>query len=216
MTVDMKIIGVDESGKGDFFGPLVIASFLAPDSKRDHLQRIGVKDGKAISDNKILDIDEYLRDNFPYSLKVIMPSEYNREYKKIKNLNKLLAFYHAEVIDSLYKINPANRAISDKFGKSELIENALLKRDCNIDLIQMVRGEAVIQVAAASIIARAGFIRGIQKLSEEIGFELPKGAAPKVDQAGRELVNSQGVEILEKVSKVHFKNYLKITTPTLL
>ena len=93
MPLDPKIIGVDESGKGDFFGPLVIAAFLAPQSKVDHLARIGVKDGKAITDKKVVEIDDYLRDNFPFALKVIMPEQYNREYEKIKTADPNIREY---------------------------------------------------------------------------------------------------------------------------
>ena len=215
MTVSKRVIGVDESGKGDFFGSLVIASFLAADSDIALLKALGVKDGKLISNKKILEIDFTLREDFDHSIIIIHPELYNKQYKKIKNLNILLAEGHADAITTLMAKSKADLAISDKFGKSELIEKALKERDCSIPLKQMVRGEAVTQVAAASIIARACFIREMERLSDEIGFDLPKGAAPKVDEAGRELVSQSGVEVLEKVSKLHFKNYHRIVNPTL-
>lgn len=215
MPQSKKVIGVDESGKGDFFGPLVIASFYAEDDDTIILRSLGVKDGKSISEKKILQIDEDLRADFKYSVRVIYPEEYNRLYKKIKNLNILLAEGHAHVIDDLSQRCDAELAISDKFGKSELIEDALEKRKNKIELRQFVKGESYIQVAAASILARAAFINAMYELSEKIGFDLPRGAAPLVDKAGRELVAERGDDILEKVGKLHFKNYKRITDLTL-
>ncbi len=211
-----RVIGVDESGKGDFFGPLVIAAFLADDSDSALLKAIGVRDGKLISDKKILEIDKELRADYPHAVIVVDPEKYNRIYKEIKNLNKLLAEGHADAISEILLTSEAELAISDKFGKSELVENALAQRGQTISLEQLVRGESIVQVAAASILARARFMNEMHRLSDELGFDLPRGAAPKVDQAGRQLVKLHGPKILEKVGKVHFKNYHRIVNPRLL
>ncbi len=216
MSAINHIVGVDESGKGDFFGSLVIASFLADTKDESRLKALGVRDGKLIANKKILEIDNTLRQDYPHKLVIFDPQKYNAMYKKIKNLNILLAEGHAEAIDTIACENSVDLAISDKFGKAELIENALKKRKCNIVLKQMVRGESVIQVAAASILARAAFLREMDRLSEIVQFELPRGAAPQVDSAGRELVAQQGVEVLTKVAKLHFKNYYRIVHPTLI
>jgi len=210
-----RIIGVDESGKGDFFGSLVIASFLADDKSIPELKALGVRDGKLISEKKILEIDKKLRDGFPYQVIVFTPEKYNRLYEKIKNLNILLAEGHALAIDQLIKKAPADLAISDKFGKTELIEKALLAKGQKVPIKQLVRGESIIQVAAASIIARARFIRELKALSEKYEFELPRGAAPKVDEAGRKFVRKHGVSFLSKVAKMHFKNYRRVVNPVL-
>lgn len=215
MADNTAIVGVDESGKGDFFGSLVVASFLATKNEESLLRTLGVRDGKLISNNKLLDIDERLRDDFEHHLVIFEPQKYNTLYKKIKNLNILLADGHAEAIESLCKSHSVDQAVSDKFGKTELIEDALRKRNCTVSLKQLVRGEAIIQVAAASIIARAGYLREMDRLSTKYNFELPRGAAPQVDSAGRELVDEQGVEVLEKVAKLHFKNYHRIVNPRL-
>ena len=184
MSFAPTIIGVDESGKGDFFGPLVIASFSASDDQVKKLTEAGIKDGKTISNNRIQLLDAYLRQNFAYAVVVIMPEDYNRIYEKIKNLNILLANGHADAIEEILKLAPADKVVSDKFGKTELLESALGKRRIDIELDQIVRGEAITQVAAASIIARAEYLNRMKQLSEEIGFDLPRGAAPQVDQAG--------------------------------
>lgn len=215
MPIINSVVGVDESGKGDFFGSLVIASFLAETKDESLLKTLGVRDGKLIANKKILEIDKVLRNDFPHTLVIFEPKKYNTMYDEIKNLNILLAEGHAEAIDSICRENSVDLAISDKFGKAQLIEDALSKRKCSVNLKQMVRGESVIQVAAASILARAGFLREMERLSENIQFELPRGAAPQVDAAGRELVAEQGVEVLKEVAKLHFKNYHRVVNPTL-
>ncbi|MEW5993534.1 MAG: ribonuclease HIII [Candidatus Zixiibacteriota bacterium] len=215
MPVARRIIGVDESGKGDFFGPLVVAAVLASDDAVDDLQHLGVRDGKLIADKKLLSIDLEIRRKFPHSLVVVTPEKYNRTYATIKNLNKLLAACHARAIASLLKKSPADMAISDKFGKPELVEDALQKLDVSITLEQVVRGEAILQVAAASILARAAFLRGIQRLSKDVGVELPKGAGAIVDEVGRKIAARQSPSIFEKIAKTHFKNYGRILRPQL-
>lgn len=215
MAGSRRVIGVDESGKGDFFGPLVIAAFLADDAEADKLVAGDVRDSKKIANNKLLTIDEALRARYPHKIVTIFPSEYNDRYEKIKNLNKLLAEGHAEAITDLHSEHPADLAISDKFGKTELIERQLGLRGCDIDLKQLVRGERIIQVAAASILARAAFLRAMEALSEEFAVHLPLGAAPQVDQAGREFLKIHPVSALRKVAKLHFKNYNRVINPGL-
>lgn len=211
MTASRVVIGVDESGKGDFFGPLVIAAFSAPDSACDGLVSLGVRDSKLIAEKKLLGIAASLRDNYPHELVVIGPEKYNELYSQIRNLNKLLAWGHARAIENLLLRQEADLAISDKFGKPELIEKALLKKGRTIEVQQLVRGEAITQVAAASILARAGFVGQMRRLSEQVGVTLPRGAGAEVDLAARRLVESQGAETLEKVAKTHFRNYQRAT-----
>ncbi len=210
-----QVIGVDESGKGDFFGPLVIAAFLAADDAIPGLVAIGVRDGKLLSDKRVLEISRTLRRDFIHSVVMIGPEKYNQLYEKIRNLNKLLAWGHAQAIENITSRTPAARAVSDKFGKAELVEQALARKNNEIEIRQFVRGESIVQVAAASIIARAAFIEAIDRMSAQYGLELPKGAAAKVDQAGRRLVQRHGTAILEKTAKIHFKNYQRIVNPRL-
>lgn len=210
-----RVIGVDESGKGDFFGPLIIGAFLASDGDLQKLQEIGVRDGKLIADKKLLMIDEQLRSSFPHAVVVYSPEEYNRQYASIKNLNKLLAKGHAQAIAVVLAKRKADLAISDKFGKSELVERALREMDVRIDLQQFVRGEEIIQVAAASILARAAFIREITKLSELLEMDIPRGAGAIVDEAGKRLARRPAFGGFNKIAKTHFKNYRRIVNPTL-
>lgn len=206
-----RVIGVDESGKGDFFGPLVIAACLASDEDLPVLREFGARDSKTISDTRLAVIDTQLRERFPHALEIILPSDYNRTYARVRNLNLLLADGHARVICRLNQEHPADLAISDKFGKPELVEQALRAQRCDIALRQLTGGEAILQVAAASIIARAAFLRELANLSATFACELPKGAAAHVDAAGRMFVKQHGAEALTRVAKVHFKNYARAT-----
>ncbi len=211
-----RIIGVDESGKGDFFGPLVVGGILIPDSDISELKELGVRDSKTLSDRRALEVDDALRARYPFALAVLLPREYNAEYASIRNLNILLARLHATVVSDLACQHDADLAISDKFGKPELIERELHRRDCLIEMKQIVRGESIPQVAAASIIARARFLREMSGLSERAGTILPKGAGSPVDEVGRRLVSQFGVEILNEFAKKHFKNYARSLKTSLL
>ncbi len=215
MASSRRVIGVDESGKGDFFGPLVVAAVLVPDEQRTALADLGVRDGKQIANRKLIALDSLIRERWPHAVVIVPPESYNRRYEDIRNLNKLLADCHAEAIHAVTAEHEADLAVSDKFGKPELIERALGKLRNGIELDQIVRGEAIPQVAAASIVARAGFLKAMQDMSGEYGMEFPRGAAPKVDQAGREFVRLFGPDQLPRVAKVHFKNFQRATKLTL-
>jgi ribonuclease HIII len=204
-----RIIGVDESGKGDFFGPLVVGGMLIPDSVIPELVTLGVRDSKLISDGRVLELDAILRNRYPHSLAILLPRDYNSVYQSIRNLNVLLARQHAAVITELARNHAADMAISDKFGKADHLEKALKEVGCRIELKQIVRGESIPQVAAASIIARACFLREMATLSDRAGIELPRGAGSPVDQAGRKLVGRFGPPILDDFAKTHFKNYAR-------
>jgi ribonuclease HIII len=204
------IIGVDESGKGDFFGPLVIAGVLVAEEELPIVSDIGVRDSKTISDGKIVGLAERIKKSFTHNLVVINPEKYNELYNKIRNLNKLLGWGHARVIENILAEKPAIAAISDKFGHDHFISDRLQKEGRKIELIQRVRGEAHPAVAAASILARAEFIWRMNSMSKKFSVSFPKGASAAVDEAGRKLVRSEGKEILGSVAKLHFKNYKKI------
>ena len=206
------IIGVDESGKGDFFGPLVIAGVFLEETDIPAITQLEVRDSKKISDNKIVAIAAAIRERFISDIVVITPEKYNQLYTRIRNLNKLLGWGHARVIENILTKKPAPAAISDKFGKDHFIIDNLQKQGREITLIQKVRGEAHPAVAAASILARAEFIHRMNGLSGEYGMTLPKGASAIVDNAGRVFIKKMGQSELEKVAKLHFKNYQKIMT----
>lgn len=215
MPADKRVIGVDEAGKGDFFGPLVVAGILIKESEYKKLAELGVRDSKLISDGKIVQIDEQLRSRFPHFVYVISPEDYNAQYLKIKNLNKLLAQAHSRVIAELNSKNGADKIILDKFGKAELVESQLAKKGIEIELLQVERGEQHAPVAAASILARTGFIGEMDKLSIKAGMEIPKGAASHVDEAARRILKKYGDKALSKFVKIHFKNFNRVLSPNL-
>lgn len=204
-------IGTDESGKGDYFGPLVVAAVLVNQEKEKELKEIGVRDSKQLSDNTIEELSQQIQMKYIYSLVVIGPEKYNQLYEKMKNLNRILAWGHARAIENVLIKTDCHRAVTDRFGDEKFVRNALMEKGKEITLEQRVHAEDDLAVAAASILARAEFVRRLKKISQEIGYQLPKGASREVEKAGKFLVEREGEEILKKVAKFHFK-----TTRTIL
>jgi ribonuclease HIII len=198
-------IGVDEAGKGDFFGPLCIAGVFSPNGGAEALHRLGVKDSKQLSDRTILSLSKKIRENFLCSVVRLFPQKYNELYRSFHNLNALLAWGHATAISELVEKSGCKVVIIDQFASEHLVKNALRKKRQEVELTQRHRAEEDPVVAAASILARAAFVEGIERLSQEVSFSLPKGAAPQVIEAGKQLVSAFGKEILGTVAKLHFK-----------
>ena len=206
--------GIDESGKGDFFGPLVIAGCCVDEKSAPLLRELGVCDSKQISSSKkITQLAAGIRRIVGQAHTVVMlkPETYNRLYSEIGNLNRLLAWGHARVIENLLTAVPeCPRMLSDKFGSESLIRRALMTKGRTIKLDQQVRAESDVAVAAASILARDGFLYAMNKLSEEVGIELPRGGGGNVKSIGRKLLTQHGPEIFEKCAKLHFKTYSEL------
>ncbi|MDD5598601.1 MAG: ribonuclease HIII [Victivallaceae bacterium] len=206
--------GVDESGKGDFFGPLVIAGVFVDEESQPLLRELGVKDSKTIkSAVQIKALATKIRQavNGKFTLVAIGPAAYNRLYGGFGNLNKLLAWGHARVIENLLEKAPeCQDVLSDKFAAEHLIKNVLQQKGRGIKLRQQTKAESDIAVAAASILARDGFLRAMEKLGTEAGMELPKGAGPQVLQTGETLARTQGVDALGNFAKLHFKTFQEI------
>lgn len=196
-------IGVDESGKGDFFGPLVIAAcYVGP----EHLAELeGVKDSKKLTDPIALKLAGKIRATCPHSVISIGPAKYNELYAKFNNLNSLLAWGHARAIENVLEQTPATRVISDEFAKGgHAVKRALFEKGKALEFVSAVRAEQDIAVAAASILARAEFLTRLKRLGEEFGVVLPKGASAVIDPGVR-FVKSQGADKLSQVAKMHFK-----------
>lgn len=203
-------IGTDESGKGDYFGPLVIGGVYVSPKTQGMLSELKVRDSKKISDNVIKDLDFHIRSHCIYSVVVIGPDKYNLLYNKMKNLNKLLAWGHARVIENILLRVDCKKAISDQFGSEGFIQNALMKLGKQIELKQTPHAEVDLGVAAGSILARAEFVKRMERLSEECGFELPKGASENVNAAARKVAEQMGTDALNRFVKLHFKNTGKV------
>lgn len=201
----VEIIGIDESGKGDYFGPLVIAGVFADRTTSIILKELGVTDSKKLSDEKIRKMAQKIRDICPYDIVIISNQRYNKLYESIGNLNKLLAWGHARVLENLLSRVDCSHALSDQFGQPELIKNALMSKGKNIDLQQRHRAEENIAVAAASVLARNEFIEKIDELEACYEMKFPKGASSKVLEAGIDFIRKYGEQELDKVAKLHFK-----------
>ncbi|RLE01843.1 MAG: ribonuclease HIII [Candidatus Aminicenantes bacterium] len=203
-------LGTDESGKGDYFGPLVVAGLFLPEGQEAVLAELGVRDSKKFSDARVQEMAQLLQRGYTYSLVVIGPEKYNALYAKMKNLNRLLAWAHARVIENILEKVDCRRVITDQFGDKIFVLNALMKKGRQIELIQKPKAEEDMAVAAASILARAEFLRRLYFLSQEIGLDLPKGASAKVEEVAYQLVKEKGQAILNRVAKVHFKTTQKV------
>ena len=206
-------IGVDESGKGDFFGPLVIAgAFLNEAAARDMME-IGVRDSKLIkSDARIAEIAKQIRTSSGCVTDVVAigPEKYNELHARMRNVNDILGWGHARVIENLLGRVDSPKAISDQFGNKRIIERALMERGRKIKLVQRHKAESDLAVAAASIIARDEFVVRLRRLGKEYGVKLPKGASAAVQEAGRELVAKHGRDALGRVAKTHFRTTQKV------
>jgi ribonuclease HIII len=214
------IIGTDESGKGDYFGPLVSAGVYVDANSAILLQHEGVRDSKKLSDARNIELAHKImiicKDKF--SLIEISPEKYNDLYdqftKENKNLNSLLAWGHARAIEEVLSKVDCKIAIADKFADERFIQSKLQERGRQLTLIQIHKGEQNIAVAAASILARARFIEKLSKLSLEYKVEFPKGASAAVINIARKLVKDCGRECLYKVAKLHFKTTQEVFSNT--
>jgi len=201
-------IGVDESGKGDFFGPLVIAGAYVDAGMARTLQDLGAMDSKRIgSDTRISAIaSDMRRAGVIHEVIVIGPERYNEMYGSFGNLNKLLAWGHAKVIENLLaRVPDCPRALSDQFANPRVLEKALQGRGKSIQLEQRTKAESDPAVAAASIFAREKFVKWLEEAGREYHVHLHKGVSPTVKSAAVELVQRHGREILAHVAKLHFK-----------
>ena len=222
-------IGTDEAGKGDYFGPLVVAGVYVDAECRETFSDLGITDGKKLSNRRIQNLAESMHCDYAKHIVVVerMPAEYNTLYaafrRRGQNLNHLLASLHAEAIQRLANSVGAKHALVDKFAKDELITGQLAQRANNtphlqrntaggvratpttlgMEIRQVTKGERDIAVAAASIIARDAFLTGMERLSETYQIRLPRGAY-QVVEAGREFVKLHGNDALQHVAKLHF------------
>ena len=202
-------MGIDESGKGDFFGPIVIVGVYVDASLVDRMLEMDVKESKKISsDRKVLEMGRDLRRLLGkrYSIVKIGPRAYNRLYAKMRNVNMILAWGHARAVENLLDILPdCPRAVSDQFGSKEQVERALMEKGRQIHLVQKHRAESDPAVAAASVIARESFVRSLMRMEDKYGISFPKGASAAVRQRGTELARKHAPAILLETAKCHFK-----------
>jgi len=201
--------GVDESGKGDFFGPLVISGVYVDRLIARKFLDTGVVDSKRIgSDARIRALADTIRKSSLGLVETVLigPAKYNELYEKFGNLNRLLGWGHARVIENLLAKKPAcPRSLSDQFADARVINASLLKHGRKIAIEQRPRAESDIAVAAASIVAREAFINWLERKSKELDMRLQRGVSPSVKEAAKKLVEMNGAQVLREVAKVHFR-----------
>lgn len=213
-------IGTDESGKGDYFGPLVSAAVFADDDVAERLRAIGVQDSKQLSDKRVRALAPAVREtvgNGRYKVTPINPARYNKLYSEFKtegkNLNSLLAWGHTRSIEDLLGGGLRPRyAIVDQFADARYIKERLMAeaRQSNLEVFQFPKAEADLAVAAASILAREAFLDWLERTSAKLGVTLPKGASPQVVEAAKRIAASGGRQSLAEVAKLHFKTTEKV------
>jgi ribonuclease HIII len=200
-------IGTDESGKGDYFGPLVVAAVYSNDITKLQLENAGVKDSKLLSDSAIKDLEKKIKkivaNNF--DIVIINPEKYNLLYESFGNLNKLLGWAHSKAIENLAAKVKCNNVISDKFGDERIIKDELFKKNIALNLYQTPRAEKYIAVAAASILARAKVIAWFELKNKELKTKISKGAGTQVTGEAKLILAQFGQENLRKMIKFHFK-----------
>ena len=199
------LIGVDESGKGDYFGPLVIAGVRVTPELHTMLDGLGIDDSKKLSDKAIIYLAQQITKRTQHAVIVMGNQSYNDIYDKFENLNHILAWGHMKVIEDTLKQGDCKNALCDQFGNASLLKNAMRAKNININLFQRPRAETNIAVACASILARYNYITQLQKMSDHFGFNFPKGSTRKVLDAGVKFVEEHGKDNLFSVCKLHFK-----------
>jgi ribonuclease HIII len=201
--------GVDESGKGDFFGPLVISGVYVDRGIARKLLDAGVQDSKRIgSDARIRTLGQTIRKTAGGLIETVLigPERYNELYEKFGNLNSLLGWGHARVIENLLAKKPdCPRALSDQFADARVIKQSLLQHGREINIQQRPKAESDIAVAAASILAREVFIGWLERRGKELGLRLERGVSASVKETAKKLVEKSGPRSLREVAKVHFR-----------
>ncbi|HMS16514.1 MAG TPA: ribonuclease HIII [Planctomycetota bacterium] len=206
-----RTIGCDEAGKGDYFGPLCVAAVALSPEEEIFLDEVPLFDSKTLTDRDVIRAAEHLRGVLPHEVISIGPKRYNEMYATFGNLNTLLAWAHAKAMLAVFDKTGCRNVLLDQFASPTIVLKALGARRNDVKLVTRVRAESDPAVAAASILARDGFLRGLARLTPVAGMPLPKGAGSPVLRAGRALVKERGTAILSEVAKVHFKTTQQIS-----
>lgn len=209
--------GSDESGKGDFFGSLVVAAVVVDNTTADRLRAAGVKDCKLLTDKKILELEDIIKASVvDYSVLELKPRVYNLRYEQVAaqggKLNQLLGYGHVAALSKvLEKHEDCHSALIDQFTTSMVNIRALKQRFPQCDVRQQPKAESNLAVAAASVLARAQFLHTMAALAAEAGVqELPKGGGAQATACARELAAKYGKEALRNYVKLHFANYQRV------
>lgn len=207
-------IGSDEVGTGDYFGPIIVASAYVNKKDISFLEDLGVKDSKRMTDDKIIKIAPDIIRRIPHSIIILNNTDYNNNYSSDINMNKIKAILHNKALLTLLNKDKFNydMIVVDQFvnkfkyydylkGNPQILQNITFTTKAE---------DKCLSVACASIISRYLFLKEMNKLSAELGLNLPKGAGPKVDEIGKEIVLKYGQDKLKDIAKLNFKNTNKI------
>lgn len=209
-----RTVGSDETGKGDYFGPLVVAAVAFQPQDMGFFDEVALKDSKLMTRPAIAKAAKEIKRLLPYEVVSIGPAKYNELYEKFGNLNRLLAWAHATALEAVLQKCDATTVIVDKFCDERVLKKELKEKGRAAKLHMVTKGERYPAVAAASILASDAFHWALERLGTEIGLKLPKGAGSPVDAAARRLVGFHGKDVLAKVAKLHFKTTDKVLGPT--
>jgi ribonuclease HIII len=199
------LIGVDESGKGDYFGPLVVASVRINDETREKLAGLNIQDSKKLSPKAIDELAGYIINSCQHTVIIIGNESYNTVYEKFQNLNHILAWAHMKAIEDNLKQGHCPNVLCDQFAAPSLLKNALRAKRLNVTLYQRPRAEANLAVACASILARYYFVDQLNRMSSAYNSLFPKGSTKKVVEFAQAFVDQHGLEEIRAVAKWHFK-----------
>lgn len=206
-------VGSDEVGTGDYFGPIVVTAAYVSREDVDFLMELGIKDSKKLTDQKIMEIVPKFINKIEHESRIMTAEKYNQMHGK-NNMNKIKALMHNEALYNLVLKNDLeyDYIIVDQFvNERKYFEYLKGYEKVLRNLTFMTKAEDKNPaVAAASLISRYLFVKEFDKLSDSVNYPLPKGAGTLVDNAGRDLVRDNGIEILDKIAKVSFKNTNKI------
>jgi ribonuclease HIII len=198
-------IGIDESGKGDFFGPLCVAGVCAGGDDIRVMKSLGIRDSKDLNEAAIKKAARAIMDRFPHHIVRINPPKYNELIVQFGNLNKLLAWGHATAIEQMVEKTQCTNVVIDQFADEHVVLTALKRKKLQLELTQRHRAEEDLVVAAASILARYTFVMALEDFKKTYGMEFPKGASAKTIAAGKAFLREHGRESLGQVAKLHFK-----------
>ena len=214
--IDPKIyyattIGSDEVGTGDYFGPIVVAASYVEKENIPFLEKLGVKDSKKLTDEKILEIVPKIIKKIPYECIILSNKEYNENYTNDMNMNKVKAILHNKVLKKMLEKYKSEYVVVDQFAQPFVYYNYLKGTNYVKNITFMTKAEdKCLSVACSSLISRYVFLKQFDKLGESIDTFLIKGASNKVDELGAKIVKKYGFDKLKDIAKLNFKNTEKI------
>ena len=208
IPIDISSVGSDEVGTGDYYGPIVVtASFVSKDNI-PFLNELGVRDSKKLSDEQILKIVPKIIKKIPYKTIMLSNKEYNDNYGKDMNMNKIKAVLHNKVLTEMVKDNEYDYIVVDQFEPESSYYKHLSEVPSPLKGITFITKaeDKCLSVACSSLISRYIFVKEIDKLGDKYGIFLPKGANYYVEDVGIKLVEKYGVNVLKEVAKLNFSN----------